>query len=141
VADQTETPRTPHWARTIESIDGEWAARYAALQVENERLQVENRVIVAARAILERDREFQEWAQGHLDAAKWAGHDRSDAVRQELLAAEGEAQRLREALTKIAAIHITHRLYEAQFIAKSALSLSPDPQEVLPSPGTYNAEV
>lgn len=41
--------------------------------------------IEAARECLRLNLEFQEWAQGYLDSARWTGHDRSDAIKVELL--------------------------------------------------------
>jgi hypothetical protein len=75
-ADQTERTMVPPPARA-EAPEGE---------------------IEAARDLIRRDAEFQAWAQSYLDSGKWAGHDRSDAVKQELLARDAEVSRLTEAL-------------------------------------------
>lgn len=53
-----------------------------------------SQIETAAKSIIERDREFQEWAQGYLDGGTWAGHDRADAVKQELLAHVDAVSRL-----------------------------------------------
>lgn len=63
------------------------AEDYARLEAERDALQ---KTHDAAKDIIERDRLFQEWAQGYLDSCKWAGHDRADAVRQELVTTVAE---------------------------------------------------
>lgn len=59
---------------TKSSYDAEHAARLAAA-----------RELAIWRDNHNRDDAFQEWAQTYLDSGRWAGHDRADAVKQELL--------------------------------------------------------
>ena len=56
------------------------------------------RIVRALRDYREADDRFQEWAQGYLRPGQWAGHDRADAIKQELLARDEEVKRLRAAL-------------------------------------------
>lgn len=53
------------------------------------------RSLPAAQELIQHDAEFQEWAQGYLNAARWAGHDRSDAIRTELLERDAEVRSLK----------------------------------------------
>lgn len=71
------------------------AESVSRLQEENARLKGE---IEPAKDLIASDAAFQEWAQGHLKSWKWAGHDRADAVKQELLEAEAALSRLTSAV-------------------------------------------
>jgi hypothetical protein len=52
--------------------------------------------VAAARDIIRANAVFQEWAQQYLDSGRWAGHDRADAIKTELLERDRELATLRE---------------------------------------------
>jgi hypothetical protein len=43
----------------------------------------------------EHESPFHEWAQSYLDSARWAGHDRADAIKVELLERDADLASLR----------------------------------------------
>jgi len=59
-------------------------------------------IVGALRMYRQRDDRFQEWAQSYLNSGRWAGHDRADAIKTELLARDEEVKRLRTALERLA---------------------------------------
>jgi hypothetical protein len=54
----------------------------------------------AARRIIEDERDFDAWAQGYLDAGRWAGHRYIDAVKQELLERDAQLTQCRQTLAR-----------------------------------------
>lgn len=76
----------------------------------------------AATDIIERDKSFQEWAQGYLDSARWAGHDRSDAIKTELLERDAQVDGLKHAVADATAALEAALRREAQLrsLAKQA---------------------
>lgn len=72
-------------------ITGMWMCRAEKAEAALAAQQTE---IDAARELIRLNASFQEWAQGYLDSGRWAGHDRADAVRLELLESDAEITRL-----------------------------------------------
>jgi hypothetical protein len=61
-------------------------------------IQALRQEVEIARELIRKDAAFQEWAQSYLYAGRWAGHDRSDAIKTELLERDAEVGALRRAL-------------------------------------------
>lgn len=72
-------------------------------EAERQREEAE-RQVESARDLIRADDDFQTWAQSYLDAGRWAGHDRSDAIKTELLERDkqlAEAERGTAALRQL----------------------------------------
>lgn len=81
---QFERDRMVEWRQQTEAELAEARRSVETLQAEVE----------AARELIRRDAAFQEWAQGYLDSGRWAGHDRSDAIKAELLERDQQVETL-----------------------------------------------
>ncbi len=94
-----------------QSADGDLLPREPAYVCEeaDRLIQALRQDTEAARALIRRDAEFQEWAQGYLDAGKWAGHDRSDAIKTELLERDAEVQALRQSIDELQKRYVNTR--------------------------------
>lgn len=66
-----------------------------------ERLAETRAEIEPARALIARDAAFQEWAQSYLPSWKWAGHDRADAIKQELLERDAQLAETRAKVERV----------------------------------------
>lgn len=63
---------------------------------------------------------FEEWAQSYLDAGRWAGHMRADAIKTELLERDAEIERLRAELSRLCDRGTVQALKDANDRAEAA---------------------